>query len=90
MAGVGGNAIGELTPDRSQLIKGFHAEFWFVFGCSIVTAFLALTLKVGRQDENETVEASRKQSSDHIERTYGNTGQDKERHEMTISPPIWS
>jgi len=90
MAGVGGNAIGDLAPDRGQLIKGFHAEFWFVFACSIVTAFIALTLNIGRQDENETVEASMKESAEHIESTFRNTGQNKERQEMTISAPVWS
>jgi len=30
-----------------QLVKGFHAAFWFGLGCSVVAALLAMTLKIG-------------------------------------------
>jgi hypothetical protein len=43
---IGGNALDGNVP-ISQLAKGFHASFWFGFGCSVVAAVLAMTLKIG-------------------------------------------
>lgn len=51
---IGGNALDGNVP-ISQLAKGFHASFWFGFGCSVVAAVLAMTLKIGtRGHKGET------------------------------------
>jgi hypothetical protein len=60
--GIGGNAIEQQNPDKTQLIKGFQAQFWFSFGSAVLGALGALTLKIGRRGTHDEVrEGQRKQ-----------------------------
>jgi hypothetical protein len=64
--GIGGNAIEQQSPDKTQLIKGFQAQFWFSFGSAVLGALGALTLKIGRrgtQDEIREGQRARKEAT---------------------------
>ena len=54
-AGIGGNAIEQQNPDKTQLIKGFQAQFWFSFGSAVLGALGALTLKIGRRGTHDEI-----------------------------------
>jgi len=46
IADIGGNALTGDVPE-DQLVKGFHASFWFGFGASFVAMLISMTLQIG-------------------------------------------
>jgi hypothetical protein len=43
---IGGNGLSGNVP-LDQLVKGFHAAFWFGLGCACTAAAISMTLRIG-------------------------------------------
>jgi hypothetical protein len=78
MLDVGGNALTGDVPE-DQLVKGFHASFWFGFGASFVALLISMTLRVGtRGHKGETDLRDVAMISDNGETSGVSTGNDIE------------